>query len=214
MAKISLPKINDRAWISFDGHLKDTFPTRVESLDGDNYAVAAPFEHIDNDRRKPRPVELTEVPTPAYLAWRVENGYAFTKCEIVEVFDGELILWHIIVEGEPDVMQRRFFVRVPDDSEASLRIGEQNVSCQLIDLSEGGIRCIAPWVEINDESEIEIELEFGDELLDMRARIVRWEITEEGKIQFSLEFVHASENQSGIIRRHVFGKQIRMRKTT
>lgn len=212
---IPRPIINERTWVAFSDQLDPTFPSRVEYFENDEYSIAAPFERLNTGEKKPTPIELEALPADIYLAWRTEGGYASARAKVHSVEEGALTLWHMWVQPEVKVIQRREFVRAPDNAEADLVVGTEETTAQLVDLSEGGAACIVKRFEVlNPDAEpLTISLHVEDTNIRLAAELIRQDFVDLGKLIVALRFVNATDAEAEMIRRHVFGRQLLLRRT-
>ncbi len=134
------------------------FRSRLESIDGDRFDVAAPLETAG---------PILEPGHAFDIFWAPPRTRIVLPCRLVGISDGAPFRWTLAPTANARQSNRREFVR--GGGGAAVRLGtdsgDQSAEGALLDISEGGLRC---WI---DEP---VSLTSGD-----RARAAVWLGTDE-----------------------------------
>lgn len=146
------------------------------------------------------------------LNWVSERGAAEVDARITEVARNTLASWIVQPLGVPIVKQRRSYVRADVHLPLSIvpHLGDPPRRGWVVNLSEGGVRCITPGTEIDDTLRPLVELEIDGETVLTQAEIMRVETDREGYAHVALKFVNLHHRDADRIRRFVFGAQLRL----
>jgi len=112
-------------------------------------------------------------PRPARLEFATPRGLTRLRGQAV-LQDRDLVRFDI--EDEPDVLQRRDFVRVPVAQPVKVRIGEatEMLDAYALDISGGGMLLRAPRkLELGDQIDFELEIGAREKPIQGSARVVR-----------------------------------------
>jgi hypothetical protein len=124
-----LPPINSLVdLVLLDG---ETYPSRVEGVDGRVYTVGAP---LDLAAHAPKSGTVLEV------EWVADERRQAVDMRLKAVTGGQPPLWKLQVASSVRPQSRRNFVRGGGGENADISRGDHKVTGRVIDLSEGGVR--------------------------------------------------------------------------
>src|SRR4051812_26285516 len=127
-----VPDVNDRAWLSLNGDINTLYPSRIEGIENGEITIAAPLTFKGNSM-----VEAVTVPnreTKCALLWNEnENKYWKQDCSLEQVDVNGSPTWKLKMVGDPYEVQRRSFVRVPEDMQAQLHLSDRTTDAQVND---------------------------------------------------------------------------------
>jgi hypothetical protein len=195
------PKINQHVEI-FTSAWGSWLPSRVEDCEGDRLVVAVPQ---DSDTLRPieQPVDWVA------LRWTTSRGIGMLEATVITVTRAGIVpTWELHSRGEPALFQRRRHARVPVilSGEAVGRRGAWSVT--ILDLAEGGIRCVASQVAPFDPGEsVEVSFDVDGQLFSTRAEVVRWG-NAPGGVTIVFRFTDMTRNDADRLRRFVFRQQL------
>jgi hypothetical protein len=177
------PDVNQRIEI-FSSLWGEWLASRVEDRRGNRLAVAVPQ---DPDAARPvgRPTEFVA------LRWTTGRGVAMLEAG-----------------GEPTLFQRRRFARVPVvlPGRAVGRRGGWSIT--ILDVSEGGIRCLASQrVPFDPGEPVEVSFDAGGQLFTARAEVVRWAVAP-GGVTIVFRFDELPRGEADRLRRFVFRQEL------
>ena len=161
------PEVNQRVEI-FGSAWGAWLLSRVEDRRGDRLVVAVP-----NDPAEPRPVRR---PTDwVALRWTNPRGIGMVEATVTAATRAGIVpTWELVGRGQPALFQRRRYARVPVvlPGRAVGRRGAWGLT--ILDVAEGGIRCLASQPAPFDPGET-VEVSFDiDGGLTARTEVVRW----------------------------------------
>lgn len=195
------PDVNQRIEI-FSSLWGEWLASRVEDRRGNRLTVAVPQ---DPDAARPvgRPAEFVA------LRWTTDRGVAMLEAAIaVATRAGIVPTWELVGRGDPALFQRRRYARVPVvlPGRAVGRRGAWGLT--ILDVAEGGIRCLAPQRAPFDPGEaIEVSFDIGGQLLTTRAAVVRWAVAP-GGVTVVFRFIDLSRGDADRLRRFVFRQEL------
>jgi len=178
--------------------------TRVLEAGTDSLVLSPPADVLGAPSRL---VEGEEVD----LVW-ADAGDLVGIPVVVRVTGGER--WSAVVVGPPQRVQRRDAVRVPMDARAVL-VGADEVEVPLLDLSEGGARCLVDPVLVQLEQGQTVRLQLPVEGLagPVQARVVHRRFRPGTRhVDVGLEIVGLGEAGTDTLRRHVFTRMWELRR--
>jgi c-di-GMP-binding flagellar brake protein YcgR len=116
--------------------------------------------------------------------------------------------WELVGRGEPALFQRRRYARVPVVLPARA-VGRRGAwGLTILDVAEGGIRCLAPQRAPFEPGEpIEVSFDIGGQLLTTRAEVVRWAVAP-GGVTVVFRFVDLPRGDADRLRRFVFRQEL------
>jgi c-di-GMP-binding flagellar brake protein YcgR len=203
------PKVNERAWLSFDDELQPLYPSRIEDVEAEYVLIAAPL--MSNDSTSLTVLTAPEKTQKCLLIWNhSEAGYWKHSCYLAETQETPLALWKMFMVGRPEILQRRSFVRVPDDMQVTLHFSDRSVEARLQDISEGGISCTLTSFSVGVEHfPVYVDLIVGGRQVMIPSQVVRVEETTED-MELGVQFTQIENVHADLIRRHVFGRQLHL----
>ncbi|MDI6104829.1 PilZ domain-containing protein [Actinoplanes sp. NEAU-A12] len=184
-----------------------SYRSRVEFVDGDRFAVAAPLETSDRDALQPG--QRCEV------FWARARARILVLCELVEVIDSAPSRWVLAATGQTREGNRRQYVRGGGGTAVGLHPGSTSgpVQGRLIDISEGGLRCWtakAADIAAGDRMRASVSLGAGEVEVTGVVHAVR-EAVDEAGYHLILRFI-SSEPVAQRIRQHIFAWEIAERR--
>jgi hypothetical protein len=195
------PEVNQRVEI-FASVWGDWLPSRVEDRRGNCVIVAAP-QDPDASRPVDRPGDWVA------LRWTSSRGVNMVEASVRSVTRAGIVpTWELVGRGDPALFQRRRYARVPVvlPGRAVGRRGAWGLT--ILDVAEGGIRCLAPQRAPFDPGEaIEVSFDIGGQLLTTRAAVVRWAVAP-GGVTVVFRFIDLSRGDADRLRRFVFRQEL------
>ena len=161
-------------------------------------------------QRTGEPAPEVPVGTPVSLSWTSAAGQHVLPSTLVALPEARVQLWRLAPDAEPEVVQRRQFVRVAETLTVSLQRGDELWIAGLCDLSEGGARCVV--LTPNDLAEgdvLRLSITIGDDALDLPADVVGVEQDDE-RTTARLR-LQTAQRDADVIRRRVLEQQRRAR---
>lgn len=178
--------------------------SHVHEAAGDELTIAAPVEAPE--------AEPLPVGGQLWLSWASDRGLHHLKVQLRERL-GDPARWRVLAVGPPEREQRREGYRVPLMGTVRLRMDETWQEAQLIDLSEGGLRCLLALDAVVEEgATCEIDLEVVREGLRLSGEVVRVREGVDGRPDVGVRFVGASTAVTDELRRYVFDVQLEHRR--
>ena len=197
----SWPEVNQRVEI-FTSAWGDWLASRVEDRRGSRLAVAVPQ---DPDAARPidRPSDFVAV------RWTTARGVGMLEATVAQATRSGIVpTWELVARGEPALFQRRRFARVPVilPGRAAGRRGAWSIT--ILDVSEGGIRClVSQRVPFDPGESVEISFDAGSELFTAGAEVVRWGIAP-GGVTIVFRFTELPRGEADRLRRFVFRQEL------
>ena len=195
------PEVNQRVEI-FASAWGDWLPSRVEDQRRDRLVVAVPQD----------PAELRPVHRPeewVALRWTSPRGIGMVEATVERATrTGIVPTWELAGRGEPAVFQRRRYARVPVvlPGRALARRGAWGLT--ILDVAEGGIRCLASQVAPFDPGEpVEVSFDIDGMPLTARAEVVRWGLAP-GGVTIVFRFTDLPRSDADRLRRFVFRQEL------
>ena len=182
--------------------------SRVEDCDGATVHVAAPLGGS---------VEPPELGTPMSLRWSAGvrgRWRADARLDAtVRPKNRPILLWNLTLLGKPVVDQRRRYVRAGGGEPAVIapRFGDAIVG-QVVDVSEGGVRCRVPYAKLLPDQPIEVTVDLDDDKLVAEAWVLRTVENHGGQGVDVIALFDLPERDADLVRQYVMRQQIRARR--
>jgi len=195
------PDVNQRVEM-FGSAWGAWLPSRVEDRRGDHLVVAVP-EDPDGPGPLRRPTDWVA------LRWTTERGIGMVEANVIAATRAGIVpAWEVIGRGEPALFQRRRYARVPValPGRAVSRRGAWGLT--ILDVAEGGIRCLASQVAPFDPGEtVEVSFDVGGIGLTARAEVVRSGLAP-GGVTIVFRFTDLPRGEADRLRRFVFRQEL------
>ena len=195
------PELNQRVEI-FGSTWGTWLPTRVEDVRGDRLVVAVP-------QPPGEPMPLRQPDDWVALRWTSARGIGMVEATVAAATRAGIVpTWELIGRGEPALFQRRRYARVPVvlQGRAVGRRGAWGLT--ILDLAEGGIRCLASQVAPFDPGEpVEVSFDVDGSLLTTTATVVRWGLAP-GGVTIVFRFLDLPRPDADRLRRFVFRQEL------
>ncbi len=173
----------------------------VEVEDGQLYVVA-PDRHVG----VVRPVGIGTV---VEVSWPSRRGVRHFMAETIQLLPEE---WWLYPTEPVQESQRRRFVRVPELLPLELRIDRRRLAATLVDISEGGMRCVFEDRPVLTRGHVvAVELGLPDVELVVQAEVVRVDRLS-SPCSVSFRFVDLTPLEADALRHYVFAKDMKARK--
>jgi hypothetical protein len=196
------PEVNQRIEI-FASAWGDWLPSRVEDRQRTKLVVAAPQDPDDSLRPIERPADWLA------LRWTAPRGIGMLEASVVTVTRaGILPTWELLARGEPALFQRRRFARVPVilPGRAVGRRGAWGLT--ILDVAEGGIRCLAPELAPFDPADaVVVSFTIDNSELSVPAEVARWGVAP-GGVTIVFRFTDLRRGDADRLRRFVFRQEL------
>jgi hypothetical protein len=194
------PEVNQRVEI-FGSAWGVWLPSRVEDRRGPILAIAVP-EDPNGSRPLDRPTDWVA------LRWPTALGIGMVEANVVAATrEGIVPTWELRGRGDPALFQRRRYARVPVvlPARATGRRGAWGLT--VLDVAEGGIRCVAPALAPFEPGEpIEVSFDVDGEFT-ARAEVVRWGVAP-GGVNIVFRFTDLPRAEADRLRRFVFRQEL------
>ena len=195
------PELNQRVEI-FGSTWGTWLPTRVEDRRGERLVVAVP-------QAPGEPMPLRRPDDWVALRWTSARGIGMVEATVVAATRAGIVpTWELVSRGEPALFQRRRYARVPVvlPGRAVGRRGAWGLT--ILDLAEGGIRCLASQVAPFDPGEpVEVSFDVDGSLLTVSATVVRWGLAP-GGVTIVFRFLDLPRPDADRLRRFVFRQEL------
>jgi len=195
------PDVNQR--IEIFGSVWGTWlPSRVEDRRGSVLVVAVPQ---DPDELRPvgRPTDWVA------LRWTGPRGVGMVEATVAAATRAGLVpTWELVGRGQPALFQRRRYARVPVvlPGRAVGRRGAWGLT--ILDLAEGGIRCLASQLAPFDPGEaVEVSFEVDGFVVTTAGEVVRWGLAP-GGVTIVFRFIDLPRADADRLRRFVFRQEL------
>ncbi|GIM96625.1 PilZ domain-containing protein [Paractinoplanes toevensis] len=131
------------------------FRSRLESVDGDTFTVAAPLETAG-------PAAIT-TGSEFDVFWAPPRTRIVLPSRLVAISDEAPFRWILAPVEAPRQSNRREYVRGGGGAAVRLATGERQVEGALLDISEGGLRCwIDEPVPLSPGDHLRVAVRLGD----------------------------------------------------
>jgi c-di-GMP-binding flagellar brake protein YcgR len=212
LGAILLPAVNSLVKIQFDGR---EYSSRVEDDTGGQLILAAPQGGT---------VETPRENETVTLIWSAgERGRYTAAINLISVERAQLSLWTVKLAGQPQIEQRRQFVRgrgtelvrlePPASGDVTARQPPISgpVDGQMVDIGEGGIRISVADGELAAGQLAMVTVWLGQQQLGLDA-VVYETIAEDAKrTMVVMRFQKPTEKEAQLIRQYVLRRQLAAR---
>jgi len=197
----SWPAVNQLVEI-FDSTWGTWLPTRVEDRRHHRLVIAVPQ---NPDRAEP----LARPPDFVAVRWTGPRGIGMVEATVVAATRAGIVpTWELAGRGDPVLFQRRRYARVPVVLPARVLTRRGAWGITILDLAEGGIRCLAPqMVPFEPGEPIEVSFEVDGLGLTTEAQVVRWALAP-GGVTIVFRFVELPRAVADRLRRFVFRQEL------
>jgi PilZ domain len=197
----SWPEVNQRVEI-FGSAWGAWLPSRVEDRRGDRLVVAVP-QDPDGLRPLRRPADWVA------LRWTGPRGIGMVEANVTTAGRAGIVpTWELVGRGEPSLFQRRRYARVPVVLPARVVSRRGASRLTILDVGEGGIRCLASERAPFDPGEaIEVSFDVDGLGLTARAEVVRLRLAP-GGVTVVFRFVDLPRGEADRLRRFVFRQEL------
>jgi c-di-GMP-binding flagellar brake protein YcgR len=191
------PQVNSLLYVTIGDN---NFRTRVEDVSGDELTIGAPIGAGDH--------EIPDDGSELAVFWTSIRARYVMPVQMKGRTRGKPMRWHLLVTGEPVRQTRRRFVRAGCGS--SLEIisidGKQckNLAAQLVDISEGGLRCRVSDVDKFQGGPVVAQIKLPERTIKVTSREAFPRPSHEGQGQDMVIVYELSESDAQAIRRHIF----------
>ena len=196
-----LPGVNTliRVQCTRDGQLHRS---RVEALDGDGLLIAAP--HAAGDPALPY------VGDDLVLQWGSARGRCALPVRFERLEGARVLVWRLTARGVVQLTQRREYARASTQGTVTLvpaTDAAAPVTGSVVDISEGGLRCLLPAGQVMTGVPVEVGLDLDDEAVpDVSGEVLRVDASSKEHDEVVLVLVPTAQ-QADAIRRHVYARQ-------
>lgn len=149
--------------------------------------------------------------SPLALRWTSPAGQHVLPSTLVGMPEARVELWKLEPAEDPQVVQRRDYVRVPETLKVTLRRGEDLWVAGLCDLSEGGARCVVLTpTDLAEGDELLLCLSLESQQLELPAAVVGVQQGED-RTTARVRFQALGRQADLLVRRRVLEQQRRAR---
>ncbi len=181
-------------------------PTRVADVSGETLVIVAPLKpHV-------QPIPPPEEGATFMIGWREGGASKQLKVEFSEGREQPVPSWRVKPVAEPKVVQRRDYVRAAWDQPAEFTFGIRTVEGKILDISEGGLRCVLPEMEEPRQSRFEVSFELESGAVTLEAEISWWSQPMEKMVQVGLSFLTEDQALRDRLRAQAYGLQLEQRR--
>jgi c-di-GMP-binding flagellar brake protein YcgR len=202
-----LPELRQRVHVRL-GRWAVSLPSIVEDVDGAELVVAAPLD-LSEGQEPERDERLL-------VMWEDQAGPHTLPCSFRSVVARELPQWRVQPDGVAKGDQRRRHVRASTEGQATIVRDQAVLTGDLLDVSEGGIRCrladAGALAGVGDV--VSCTFAVGSREMDLRGRVVQVHLEVGRPRVLAISFLDLSGSQADELRRHVFAEQARVRART
>lgn len=203
-----LPEVNSLLYVTVSDD--SNYRSRVEDCDGALITVAAPMGKGDHEI-PPDGAELA-------VFWTGIRARFVLPVRMLGQTKDCPPRWHLLALGEPVRKTRRNFVRGGGGGSAEIvpisggNLGVQSalVRGKVIDISEGGVRCRVPGVELVPGDPVMVRVQLGEQSLQIAGQIVSTRPEQPG-VDVVVTY-RPPEQDAQAIRRYVFQWEIAERR--
>jgi hypothetical protein len=195
------PDVNQRIEV-FGSDWGTWLPSRVEDRRAGRLLVAVPQD----------PAELRPMRRPdnwIALRWTTPRGIGMVEASVTAATRAGIVpAWELAGRGEPALFQRRRYARVPVVLPARA-VGRRGAwGLTILDVAEGGIRCLAPQLAPFDPGEaVEVSFDVDGQVLTARSEVVRWGVAP-GGVTIVFRFTELPRGDADRLRRFVFRQEL------
>ena len=197
------PEVNQRIEV-FGSAWGAWLASRVEDRRADRLTVAVP--------QSPDPLRPMAAPADAVaLRWTNPRGVGMVEARIGRVTRAGIVpAWELVARGGPVVFQRRRYARVPVVMVGRVTgLGRRTTwAVTILDVAEGGIRCLAPAAAPFDPAEpVRLTFDVDGAVVTTPAQVVRWGLAPGGVI-IAFRFDELPRSEADRLRRFVFRQEL------
>ena len=167
------------------------------------------------------PLDLAEGQEPTtgermLIMWEDVTGPRTLPCSFAAIVPRELPQWRVQADGVAKGEQKRRHVRAATEGAAHVVRDQALHGAQLLDVSEGGLRCRLNDVEavVGVGDLVSCGFKAGLRELDLRGRVVQVHLDVGEPRVLAVQFIDLTSSQSDELRRHVFAEQAKTRART
>jgi c-di-GMP-binding flagellar brake protein YcgR len=197
------PEVNQRIEI-FGSAWGAWLPSRVEDRRAERLTVAVP-EATDAHRPVAPPADAVA------LRWTDTRGIGMVEARVGRVTRaGVVAAWELVAGGHPVLFQRRRYARVPVVMSARVTglQRRRTWAVTILDLAEGGLRCLAPPTAPFDPAEpVRLSFDVDGASFATRAQAVRFELAP-GGVLVAFRFDELPRSEADRLRRFVFRQEL------
>lgn len=168
-------------------------------------------EPVDSEGRHVEPLPRG---SDLRLVWTSPAGRHEVAATMAGVVHDRVPLWRVEVRAAPTVVQRRDYTRAPESMRGELHYGQLWSKLVVLDLSEGGARCMVRdpgQLEVGTQVELRITIDGHDLLLDATLLAADPQDKLGEKVQVRLRFLDLSRGTSDLVRKRVLEQQRKAR---
>jgi hypothetical protein len=167
-------------------------------------------EPVDDEGRHVGPLTAG---SDLLLVWTSGAGRHEVSATMAGVALDQVPLWRIEVRSGPTVVQRRDYARAPDSLRGELHYGKRWSKLVVLDLSEGGARCMvrdAGPLSVGEQVQLRVTLDDQDVLIDATLLAADQQVHSEELVQVRLRFAELGRT-ADVVRRRVLEQQRKAR---
>jgi hypothetical protein len=202
-----LPELRQRVHVRL-GRWAVSLPSIVEDVTATELLLGAPLDLAEG--QEPTAGERL------LLMWEDQTGPHTLPCSFAAVVARELPQWRVAPDGLAKGEQKRRHVRAATDGAAHIVRDQALHAAQLLDVSEGGLRCRLASAEalVGVGDLVSCGFKVGLKDLDLRGRVVQVHLDLGEPRVLAVAFLDLTSQQSDDLRRHVFAEQAKTRART
>jgi PilZ domain len=195
------PEVNQRIEI-FGSGWGTWLPSRVEDHRGSVLVVAVP-QDPDELRPVDRPTDWVA------LRWTGPRGVGMVEATVSAATRTGLVpTWELVGRGQPALFQRRRYARVPVVLPGRVVSRRGAWGLTILDVAEGGIRCLASQLVPFDPGEaVEVSFDIDGWSLTAAGEVVRWGLAP-GGVTIVFRFTDLLRADADRLRRFVFRQEL------
>ena len=183
----------------------ESYPSRVEDVNGDRLTVAAPLNLLIGD--------LPELGRKVTVRWPAgPRGRYALPAKVVELHHEQVATWDVEISGEAEIEQNRRFVRGGGGEQLRVRRNlapeDPWVDSIVVDISERSIRGRFRDPAIRAGDPVEATFVLDDEVIEVTGSVLRVIDQPEPHISDVVLIFEPDEAQATAIRRYVMRQQL------
>ena len=195
------PEVNQRVEI-FSSTWGTWLPSRVEDRRQHRLVVAVP-QNPDRPEPLARPSDFVAV------RWTTPRGIGMVEAAVENATRAGIVpTWELAGRGDPVLFQRRRYARVPVVLSARVVTRRGAWGLTILDLAEGGARCLASqMVPVEPGEPLELSFDVDGLGLAVQAHVLRWAVAP-GGVTIVFRFVDLPRTEADRLRRFVFRQEL------